>query len=87
MPTEQLTPKRIGLIFASRGQAAEGFATGPPPTSSVADVIGRNRNDVCTLAYDGLHGSEWLRTDESEQHARRFKDAAMGQYTTTSLTG
>ena len=49
----------------------------PPPTYTVADVIGRNPDDVCMLAYHSGHWSEWLKPDGSEHHARRFQQAAM----------
>lgn len=69
----------IALVVGLAGAIVEEPAV-PPPTYTVADVIGRNPDDVCMLAYRSGHWSEWLKTDGSEHHARRFQQVAMEHY-------
>lgn len=69
----------IVLAVGLAGAEVEELAM-PPPTYTVADVIGRNPDDVCMLAYHSGHWSEWLKTDGTEHHARRFQQAAMEHY-------
>jgi hypothetical protein len=33
----------------------------PAPTYTIADVIGRNPDDVCALAFHSGHWSDWLK--------------------------
>ena len=68
------------LIAALAVEGVEGPAPSPPPTYTVADVIGRNPDDVCMLAYRSGHWSDWLKTDSADHHARRAQRTAMQHY-------
>jgi hypothetical protein len=70
----------IVLIAILAGAAVETPSVGPPPTYTVADVIGRNPDDVCTLAYRSGRWTDWLKSDGAEHHARRDQRVAMEHY-------
>ena len=68
------------VIALAAAAASETLAATPPPTYTVADVIGRNPDDVCLFAYRSGHWSEWLKADGAQHHAGRFQRAAMEHY-------
>ena len=73
-----MTP--VVMIAVAAAVVSETPAPTPPPTYTVADVIGRNPDDVCLLAYRSGHWSEWLKADGAQHRARRFQRAAMEHY-------
>lgn len=70
----------VALIAALAAAIAEEPAPSPPSTYTVADVIGRNPDDVCMLAYRSGHWSDWLKTDSANHNTRRAQRAAMQHY-------
>jgi len=68
------------LVAASAAIVSDMSAPTPPPTYTVADVIGRNPDDVCILAYRSGHWSEWLKADGARHPSRRYQRTAMEHY-------
>ena len=55
-------------------------APAPPPPYTVADVIGRNPDDVCISAYRSGHWSDWLEADAAQHRSGRSLRSSMQHY-------
>lgn len=75
------------LMLLMVATTAERAASSPPPIYTVEDVIGRNPDDVCLLAYRSGHWSDWLKTDSIEHHAKRAQRTAMQHFCDGFING
>lgn len=65
------------LVMMAAAPATADAPPSPATSYTVADVIGRNPDDVCLLAYRSGHWSDWLAADAKTHHAGRSAKAML----------